>query len=174
VQLRGARPGDEAAIAEVHVRSWQAAYRGLIPDDYLDALSIEDRTEVWRRIIDESTEPGNGCIVVEEGGRVVGFAHLCPGRDEGADPGTGELTTIYLLNEHRHRGLGRALLERAIAQLSEAGFDVATLWVLGTNLAAQRFYEAAGWVADGATRVNDFGAFSRRDIRYRRELPRLG
>jgi ribosomal protein S18 acetylase RimI-like enzyme len=174
VQLRGARRGDEAAIAEVHIRSWQAAYRGLIPDDYLDALSIEERSEVWRRIIDESTEPGSGCIVVEEGGRIVGFAHLCPCRDEGADPGTGELTTIYLLKEHWHRGLGRALLEGAVVQLSEAGFGVATLWVLGTNVAAQRFYEATGWVPDGATRINDFGAFSRRDLRYRRELPRPG
>jgi len=174
VQLRGARRGDEAAIAEVHIRSWQAAYRGLIPDDYLDALSIEERSEVWRRIIDESTEPGSGCIVVEEGGRIVGFAHLCPCRDEWADPGTGELTTIYLLKEHWHRGLGRALLEGAVVQLSEAGFGVATLWVLGTNVAAQRFYEATGWVPDGATRINDFGAFSRRDLRYRRELPRPG
>jgi GNAT superfamily N-acetyltransferase len=171
VKLRAARPGDEAAIAEVHVRTWQAAYRGQIPDDFLDSLSIEERTGMWQQIIAESAAPECACMVAEEGDRIVGFTHLCPSRDEGAGPRTGELATIYLLEEHWNTGLGRGLLDRAVAQLTEAGFDAATLWVLDTNLRAQRFYETAGWAPDGATQVSDRGAFSLLEVRYRRELP---
>jgi len=41
--LRPAQPADAAAVARVHVRSWQVAYRGLLPDEYLDGLQPEDR-----------------------------------------------------------------------------------------------------------------------------------
>ncbi len=41
--LRPAEPADAMAVARVHVRSWQAAYRGLLPDAYLDGLRPEDR-----------------------------------------------------------------------------------------------------------------------------------
>jgi hypothetical protein len=39
--VRPATPDDADAIASVHVRSWQAAYRGIVPDAMLDALSIQ-------------------------------------------------------------------------------------------------------------------------------------
>jgi GNAT superfamily N-acetyltransferase len=162
-----ARPGDEAGIAEVHVRTWQAAYRGQIADDFLDSLSIEERTGTWRRMLAESM-PGRACLVAEEAGRIVGFAHVSPSRDEAAAAGTGELTAIYLLEEHWNSGVGRALLERAVDLLTEAGFDAVTLWVLGTNTRAQRFYEAAGWARDGATQVSDRGTFTLLEVRYRR------
>jgi GNAT superfamily N-acetyltransferase len=169
--LRIARPGDEVAIAEVHVRSWQTAYRGQIPDHFLDSLSIEERAAMWRRMIAESDPAISLCLVAEEGGRIVGFAHTSPSRDAEAPTGTGELTAIYLLAEHRGQGIGRALIERAVAELTAAGFARSTLWVLDTNVRAQRFYEAAGWVPDGATQVSDRGTFSLLEVRYRRELP---
>ena len=39
--LRPAEPGDASAVALVHVRSWQAGYRNLLPDEYLDGLRAE-------------------------------------------------------------------------------------------------------------------------------------
>jgi len=41
--IRPATPEDARAIAEVHVASWRYAYRGLLPDDVLDRLSVEER-----------------------------------------------------------------------------------------------------------------------------------
>jgi hypothetical protein len=43
LSVRAATPDDAAAVAGVHVRSWQAAYRGLIADAYLDGLNPDDR-----------------------------------------------------------------------------------------------------------------------------------
>ena len=135
-------------IAIVHVRSWQAAYRGLIPQDYLDSLEADKRLPVWERILGEAEWPRAGTFVAEDGGEVVGFASICPARDDDAEPASaGELAAIYLLPELWGTGLGRELLASGLSALSDAGFGEATLWVLDTNSRARRFYEAAGWLA---------------------------
>ena len=43
VTVRHARAGDAPDLGLVHVRAWQAAYRGQMPDDYLDGLRPEER-----------------------------------------------------------------------------------------------------------------------------------
>ena len=45
--MRDARAGDVDEIGRVHVRAWQAAYRGVMPDEYLDGLEIGDRVAMW-------------------------------------------------------------------------------------------------------------------------------
>jgi CheY-like chemotaxis protein len=45
--LRPAEPEDAIAVARVHVRSWQAAYRTLLPHDYLDQLRPQDRAKTY-------------------------------------------------------------------------------------------------------------------------------
>jgi GNAT superfamily N-acetyltransferase len=166
-----AGPGDEGGIAAVHVLSWQAAYRGQIPDDFLDSLSVEQRAQTWAEVIALSDPPKKVCLVAEVDDEIVGFADLSPSRDDRAAPSTGELTAIYVLAGHWGHGVGRALADRAIAELTAAGFSDATLWVLTTNTRARRFYEASGWTPDGATQVSDRGTFSLSEVRYRRELP---
>jgi ribosomal protein S18 acetylase RimI-like enzyme len=47
VTLRDARRGDELAVAGVHVRSWQEAYRGLMPAEFLDTLEPRDRAGTY-------------------------------------------------------------------------------------------------------------------------------
>ena len=51
VELRRARPEDAVALARVHVKSWQAAYRGLLPLDYLERLDMSQRRDGWKRIL---------------------------------------------------------------------------------------------------------------------------
>jgi hypothetical protein len=43
ITVRHATVGDAPALGRVHVRAWQAAYRGHKPDDYLDGLRPEER-----------------------------------------------------------------------------------------------------------------------------------
>jgi ribosomal protein S18 acetylase RimI-like enzyme len=58
----------------------------------------------------------------------------------------------------------------ALDRLAAAGYEQATLWVLDTNARARRFYEAAGFRADGAEKPDDRGTFTLREVRYRRPL----
>lgn len=170
MDVRRARLGDERAIAEVHVRTWQVAYRGQIPDVVLDGLSVERRTRAWSQIIAESSPPASGAFVLEEHGEVHGFAHVAPSRDEDADDNVGELTAIYVAPEFWGSGGSYLLLERALAGLREAGFSAATLWVLDTNLRATRFYESASWTPDGAVKADKREGYELHEIRYRHAL----
>ncbi len=169
MNVRPAIVADADAIAEVHVRSWQAAYRGQIPDDHLDSLSIERRASVWKEMLGREM-PDAGAFVLEDGGGILGFAHVSPSRDADAPASTGELTAIYLAPDRRGRGGGRLLIDIAITSLRAAGFRRVTLWVLDSNAAARRFYERAGWMADGGVKTDDRGSFALVELRYTRAL----
>jgi GNAT superfamily N-acetyltransferase len=167
VNIRVAVDSDARPIAEMHVRTWQVAYRGQVPDDYLDSLSVDQREIGWRQILADDDLSAGGVLVLEDEGGIVGFAAVSASRDDDAGPGIGEVGSIYVLPDFWNRGGGRDLMARAVDTLRAAGFSAATLWVLDTNLRARRFYEAAGWVADGTTKVDDRGTFALREVRYR-------
>ncbi len=158
----------------VHVRSWQEAFPGLVPQAYLDSLSVEERTSTWESTLAGTDWPRQGTFVLEEDGGVVGFVHLRPSRDDdvvvGVEAGrgeVGEVVTLYLRASAWGGGGGRALLDVALGEFRRAGFAWATLWVLATNDRARRFYERCGWETDGADKLHDWGAFTARDVRYR-------
>jgi len=182
MRIRRAIEDDALAIAAVHVRSWQTAYPGLIPQEYLDALRPEDRVAGWRQVLASTNWPRSGVLVLvdapEDGSErrsergpvpevVTGFCHTCPARDEDLDPATtAEVTTIYLAPEAWGSGNGVALLRASIAQMVDAGYETASLWALSTNARARRFYEVGGWRTDGVTKIHDWGSFVCTDVRY--------
>jgi len=169
VSIRPAQQRDAAAIALIHVRTWQAAYRGQLPDGFLKSLDteIEQRTARWERSIANAASRGQVQLVVEDGDRVVGFVTFGPSEDDPAEPHVGEVYAIYVDPGHWDRGYGRDLFAAAVRGLTVAGFRAATLWVLATNARARRFYEAAGWVADGAKKTERRGDVELHEIRYR-------
>jgi RimJ/RimL family protein N-acetyltransferase len=173
--VRPATLEDAEHLAFVHIRSWQAAYQGMMPQDYLDQLDVAGRTDGWRRRLENNDSPGTLVAVnaSDQGaGRIVGFAGLESTRDADEDPArTGEVWGIYLLREAWGQGLGRELMTAALGQLATHGFQEATLWVLRENARARRFYEAAGFTADGTEKLDDIGGSPVTEVRYRRSLP---
>jgi ribosomal protein S18 acetylase RimI-like enzyme len=170
VRIREAVPADAEPLGRIHVRAWQAAYRGQLSDDYLDGLSVEERTEQWRASLDGQRAAWR-TWVLDEGGDVVGWATTGPSEDADADDRTGEVFAIYLHPERVGTGVGCTLFAHAVQDLWERGFRTATLWVLETNERARRFYEAAGWSADGTTTAERVDCEMRPTLRYRVELP---
>ncbi|HEX6499756.1 MAG TPA: GNAT family N-acetyltransferase [Micromonosporaceae bacterium] len=169
--VRPAGLADADAIAVVHVRSWQAAYRGLLPQDLLDGLDPEQRLPGWQRTLTATAWPRRGVLVAVDGDAVVGFAGLGPSRDPDGDPDiVGEVQGIYLDPRVWSRGVGRELMAECVRILGEAGYRQATLWVLDGNKRARRFYEAAGWTPDGATRREVRHDTVLSEVRYRRAL----
>jgi ribosomal protein S18 acetylase RimI-like enzyme len=168
VLLREAGGDDAGAIAAVQVHGWQAAYRGQLPDDYLDALDVEARERAWRdRLGTVERDVQSFTLVVEDAGRVVGFVTAGPTRDPDAGPRTAEVYAIYVAPERLREGFGRALLTGARQALSIRGFSVVTLWVLETNRPAIAFYEEAGWHDDGSRSPQSIDGLSLPSVRYR-------
>jgi len=168
MQIRRAVIQDAEAIAAIHVRAWQEAYRGIIPDEYLRSLRSERREVMWREALQSAD---SDTWVAEDAERVLGWINTGPSRDAGADCRAGELRALYVDPGAWRRGIGRALWREAEAALRAAKFEHVTLWVLEANRSARRFYEAIGFGADlGYERTIERGGASLREIRLRLDL----
>ena len=168
VEVRDATPGDAPAIAAVHVASWRSAYVGLLPPAVLDGLSEAQRARQWHRVLDPSS--ADRVVVADDGGRVVGFAHVGAAHDADVGADTGQLLTIYLHPDVWGRGVGRTVHDAGLARLAERGHRSAVLWMLSNNARAERFYARQGWARDGRIRVQQFGGAVVIDHRWAREL----
>ncbi len=166
--IREARPDEAEQIARVHVRSWQAAYRDQLPDEYLETLhsDLPRRTRMWATAITDGPVP----LVAEVDGKIVGFVSYGPSRDLFAGQQVGEVYAIYLVFEQWGKGIGKALQDETITRLRSRGFSEATLWVLDTNQRTRRWYERQGWTADGSEKVAKVEGIPAKEIRYRISL----
>jgi len=161
VLVRPARPDDAAAVAEVHVRTWQAAYEHVFGEERLASI---DHTR--RRTLAERAIASGGVAVAEEDGRIVGFVSVGPSTDV---EGEGELFAIYVLPEAWGSGAGHGLMDAA-KELLRASYTDATLYVLEDNPRARRFYEREGWALDGVTKADEFLGMPVPEVRYRIRL----
>ena len=151
MSIRRAGLPDAKGIAIVHVTAWQAAYRGLLPDDALDRLSIDVGEKHW---LERISRTAGHILVAEQEGHIVGFVACGSSQDEDAVPArVGEEYVIYVHPEQWRQGHGAALMGEAAECLREDGFEEITVWVLKGNQGAIAFYEAAGFRADGASKV---------------------
>ena len=142
--IRPADLHDAAAIARVHVATWRATYRTLLPDDFLDSLTEAGYADRWQRFISDRS---SRAYVVQEGlgSGVLGFAS--GGRERAGETGyRGELYAIYLLESAQRRGYGRELVRAVVGGLREMGLEDMIVWVLRDNRAARDFYERLGGV----------------------------
>jgi GNAT superfamily N-acetyltransferase len=138
--IRTATIDDARALAEVHVASWLAAYRGMVPDEVLDAQSVDGRAAQW----EEWLRTGDTRTLVAGG--VDGFVTF--------SETTSEIGALYVAPDRARRGIGSALIDAAHAALHAAGRDEAYLWVFEANAPARAFYAGHGYVPDGARMVH--------------------
>jgi len=165
--IRRAGPADARAIAEVTVAGWQAAYRGILPADFLARLSVTAREAAWQSMLGSDEEEGAPAWIAERDRRGIGFVASGPPRDEDVLLPGAEIYAIYVFPDAWRSGAGRALLTTAADHWRGRGVTTLVLWVLEANVAGRAFYEAMGWSADGRRQEIDFGAFSAPEVRYR-------
>ncbi|WP_411733458.1 N-acetyltransferase family protein [Paeniglutamicibacter sp.] len=149
VSVRPPAETDAPALADIQIAAWRAAYRGVMSDDYLDAMDRERYAEGWIRNI-ATPKSGTTHLVAHTENQVVGFCILGPSTDDG-HPAWGQ---IYAINVHPKwwaKGAGSALFAAAEERLDSLGYDKAFLWVEATNTRAIDFYTNRGWLDDGGT-----------------------
>ena len=164
--VRSARPDDSRRLAEIHVTSWREAYEGLLPDEFLKALSVDSRHEWWSRRLGALEKGGEVLIVGDsEMGSPEGFAFMGP-----CSVTEGEIYAIYIHPRRWRNGLGSELLGAAERTLHGDGFSQAILWVLEGNERGRWFYENQGWAPDGALKIEEIGGTQVTELRYRKKL----
>lgn len=167
MSIHAATYEDARAIAEVHVLSWQHAYRGLLPQEFLAGLSVQGREGMWA----ESLINGLPSLrVAKVGGQVVGFSAYGPCRDEGSGPTDYEVWALYVVPAYWSTGLGHQLWLKSQEVMASQGAARISLWVLVGNERAIKFYAAAGFHPEpGSVKTFELGGVQVHEVRYVRQ-----
>ncbi len=167
-KIRPATLQDAKDIAEIRVSAGQAAYKGLLSDNQISAVSADQRQSYWREAI-EFSEPQVHVALDDE--KVVGFVGFDRSRDKGTPPTTGEIWAIYVATSHWGKGVGLALWDAAREGLLEEGCTKVTLWVPLGNERALRFHDLAGFKREMTSiKTVPMGAVKVEEIRLKRDL----
>ena len=165
VTIRLALPADAPAMAEIHMRSWEAAYRDIVPAAYIREKNA-GRLELWRRVI---TEDNDSRYIILADGNPAGMLCIGPSKDDDAADGDYELYAIYLHPDYYRQGIGTQAVDYAVDTARKLGKLSMTLWVFAENANAIAFYSAVGFAPDGMARTGEYGK-TLDTIRMRREL----
>jgi GNAT superfamily N-acetyltransferase len=163
--LRTGEDVDLLAVGAMHYRSRAAAYADILSPGTLARLSADSLAQWWVERWKWERET-HRLTVAEQDGAVVGFTYVGPSET----PGCAELYAIHVEPGLVGTGLGRRLMDNALPQLAGLGAERAVLWVLEANERARRFYDRAGWVADGGTRVEAVNGEPVPQLRYTRSF----
>ncbi|MBB5126230.1 ribosomal protein S18 acetylase RimI-like enzyme [Streptomyces albaduncus] len=168
--LRPMTADDCERVAEIRIRGWQHAYRGLVPQPYLDGLDITADAERHRTRLLRGDGSVVNLVAETEGGELAGWAAFGRYRDGDLRTGDAELYALYLRPERIGQGVGRTLLTEVTHRCAAAGHRTMYLWVLKDNARARRFYERAGFGADGAEEPFEVDGVEVPEVRYAKDL----
>lgn len=157
--IRLATADDAGAIA--------AIYRPYVEDSRISfEEAAPDAPEIARRM----TGPMHPWLVVEESGKLLGFASTSPMRDRAAYRWSVE-TGIYLAPEAQRRGLGWRLLSAHLDLLERQGFVTIVAGIALPNEASVALHEKLGFTLSGIERGVGFKFGQWVDVgRWQRDL----
>ena len=157
MQIRYAEEKDRLALGHIYCEAWKKAYRGMMPDAFLDGLTDE-------KAAPKAVAPGS-VLVTEENGVITGLTNFGPPR-QAEDKNPGELRSIYVLPEYWGSGAGAMLLQGAQDVLRDAGYAGVYLWVLRDNSRARRFYNKMGMMDTGIQQQIMLAGTELTEVRY--------
>ncbi|MBQ7873696.1 MAG: GNAT family N-acetyltransferase [Oscillospiraceae bacterium] len=150
IDIRRAKNGDEKILAYIQTESWKSAFRGILSDEDLEKLTDITRvTEMYERTLRNYPEHGF-ILLIGEKPHCISFWSASRENDM---KDFAELICIHSLPDNRRRGYGSMMIEHIFGEIKKAGFEKVMLWVFADNLPARKFYEKAGFVPNGKTKL---------------------
>lgn len=139
--IRDASPLDIAALARLHVMTWNATHGSR------KAPSYELRERQWREAFSK-VDGSWFCLLVERpGSALVGFAQASRYAHSDLPQFSGELRKIYILPKYQRLGLGRRLVEHVARRFLAQGIGSMVLFGEARNPSC------AAWEALGGERL---------------------
>jgi len=163
ITIRLAVPADAPDMAEVGIRSWEVAYKDIIPAEYIRERNAT-RSKQFKIPDDNTTK-----YVIQKDSKIIGIMTIDRSYDDDLDDSFYDLQAIYLHPDYYRRGIGSQAMEFAYDIARNLGKTAMTVWLLADNHNAKNFYEKCGFNADGKTKTKDYGK-TLTLIRMRRKL----
>ncbi len=145
-EIRNATLLDVNELARINVESWKFAYKNILPESYLDSLSLQELKPRWERGLQVAHR---NCLVVIVGGRMVGYTIFGPPRSKDSENGSAELFAIYFSPEFVAQGFGTRLMNKVKFRLAELKYQTCLVWILERNERAIEFYLRQGFCFSG-------------------------
>jgi ribosomal protein S18 acetylase RimI-like enzyme len=149
IMIRRARPDDCDILAALGERTFRETFvEGFAipypPDDLAHFVAQSYASEVFAAKL---ADPAQALWLAFAGAEAVGYANTGPCRLPHPDVQTdhGELYRLYVSGTQHGRGLGRRLMETALAWLEQNAPGPLWLGVWSGNLKAQAFYALYGF-----------------------------
>ncbi|MFX1337620.1 MAG: GNAT family N-acetyltransferase [Promethearchaeota archaeon] len=142
ISIRKAKKSDLNGIIRVNVETWKTAYKGVVPNKYIEAFDIRTQNKGWQNQLMKMVEENIFLIAENKKNEIVGFA--IGGVERTKNPNyKGELMGIYILKEYQRKGIGKALTKKIVEELIKMDINNMLLWVLESN-PYRAFYDLLG------------------------------
>lgn len=143
--IRRATPEDADTLSRIGAQTFTETFGHLYPVEDLAAFLVYayglERTRA------DLADPDKASWLVERDGKAIGYASVGPAGlpHEDLTPADGELYRLYILKAHQGGGVGRRLLDTALAWLEKDGPRTLWIGVWSQNHGAQRLYQRLGF-----------------------------
>lgn len=141
--IRKAIEEDSKEIALLIIRSWKKAYRGLIPDDFLDNMSMENIEKNWKKNIISQNDK-NSIFVYEERDKIHGVIRFGEPLDKENRRYNAEIHVLYVEPTLKRKGIGSRLFNFAKEYFIRYGKNNLIIWCLKGNEQGMNFYKKMG------------------------------
>lgn len=147
--IRAGNADDIDSLVRIFRACWQESYRELLSEDVRNSMTIEKARDLWLPALASNSE--RETLVACNDEIPIGMARL------GADPdfsSRGHIFSLYIEPGNAGRGIGSALLAKAMEHLAEGGFTEVSLWVFKANPGAIGLYRKMGFEPTGRERTD--------------------
>lgn len=160
--IRQANKEDLLSVGKVQVISNRSTYMGIMPEDYLNNMSYENKASEWKEKLFSEKSTQFMCVAENDHKNIVGFAAGSLARTN--DLFEREIYSIYILKEFQRKGIGKLIIKEMVTNFIENNVRSMILWTLQDN-PSRLFYEhLGGKIVD--TRFIDRGGKELQQIAY--------
>ena len=143
IEFQRASLDDAALIARTRQKAWDATYRGIYPDEMIDAFDFARHTV---REAQRLGNPNYRCFLVMDGEKCAGYFAFGTLREGIWKDFIFRLHSLYLLPEYQGRGIGRKIFAQVRENCLSIGDGRMYLDCHPSNEKALGFYKYMGGV----------------------------